>query len=159
MLYDPWLFNFTELKTWQTRAKEAHFELKPTQENLIDSIWSDRPKAQTKPAFMHDIKQAGLSFMQKRDGLTSLLKQKKADTLLIGNSESLNWLLNIRGFDLEFTPIANMYGLFYKNGTMDVFTDLGKITQQIKDVLAPEATFHDLTTCETFITEKIIKKM
>ena len=158
VLYDPWLFNFTELKTWQTRANEAHFELKPTPVNLVDSIWSDRPKAQTKPAFLHDIKQAGLSFIQKRDGLTSLLKQKKADALLIGNSESLNWLLNIRGFDLEFTPIANMYGLFYKNGTMDVFADLSKITQQIKDSLVSDVTFHDLTTCEAFVTNKIVKK-
>lgn len=158
VLYDPWLFNFTELKTWQTRANEAHFELKPTPVNLVDSIWSDRPKAQTKPAFLHDIKQAGLSFIQKRDGLTSLLKQKKADALLIGSSESLNWLLNIRGFDLEFTPIANMYGLFYKNGTMDVFADLSKITQQIKDSLVSDVTFHDLTTCEAFVTNKIVKK-
>lgn len=158
VLYDPWLFNFTELKTWQTRAKETHFELKPTPCNLVDSIWLDRPKTQTKPAFLHDIKQAGLSFLQKRDELTNLLKQKKADTLLIGNSESLNWLLNIRGFDLEFTPIANMYGLFYKNGTIDVFSDLTKIPQQIKDALSPDVTFHDLIMCEPFITNKITKK-
>ena len=158
VLYDPWLFNFNELKTWQTRAKETHFELKPTPFNLIDSIWLDRPKAQTKPAFLHDVKHAGLSFLQKRDELTNLLKQKNADALLIGNSESLNWLINIRGFDLEFTPITNMYGLFYKNGTADVFTDLSKIPQQIKDKLYPDITFHDVNTCETFITDKIVKK-
>ena len=158
VLYDPWFFNFTELKAWQTRAKETHFDLRPTPYNLVDSIWSDRPKMQEKAAFLHNIKQAGFSFLEKRVGLTNILKEKKADTLLIGSSESLNWLLNIRGFDLEFTPIANMYGLFYKNGTMDVFTDLTKIPQQIKDALSPDVTFHDLTMCEAFITDKIVKK-
>lgn len=158
VLYDPWLFNFTELKTWQMRAKETHFELKPTPFNLVDLIWHDRPKAQEKEAFLHDVKYAGHSFLEKREGLMALLKQKKADVLLIGNSESLNWLLNIRGFDLEFTPTANMYGLFYKNGTMNVFTDLSKIAQHIQDALSPDVRFHDIHTCEALITKEILKK-
>lgn len=158
VLYDPWLFNFTELKGWQTRAKETHFELKPTTFNLVDSIWDDRPKAQEKAAFLHDIKYAGRTFLEKREALIDILKQKKADSLLIGNSESLNWLLNVRGFDLEFTPTANMYGLFYKNGTMDIFTDLSKITQPIQDALSPDIHFHDMNTCETIVTKKVLKK-
>ena len=158
VLYDPWLFNYTELKTWQTRSKETHFDLRPTSSNLIDSIWTDRPTAQNKPAFVHEDSYAGSSFSQKRESLISVLKQNKADTLLIGNSESLNWLLNIRGYDLPYTPVSNMYGLFYKDGTIDVFCDLGKIPQQIIDAQAPEIKFHDSQTCEAFITDKIIKK-
>ncbi|MES2253159.1 MAG: aminopeptidase P family protein [Pseudomonadota bacterium] len=158
VLYDPWLFNYTDLKAWQTRAKEMHFDLRPTPVNLIDSIWFDRPQPQNKPAFLHETAQAGLTFLQKRDSLIHFLKQNKADALLIGNSESLNWLLNIRGFDLPYTPVSNMYGLFHKNGFIDIFCDLLKITTQLSDSFASNASFHDLSTCESFFKQKLNRK-
>jgi Xaa-Pro aminopeptidase len=158
VLYDPWLFNFTELKAWQTRAKEIHFDLKATSFNLIDSIWADRPKIQNKPAFLHKSTYAGRSYLEKRENLIYFLKQNKADAVLIGNSESLNWLLNIRGYDLPYTPVSNMYGLFHKNGSINIFCNLQKISQKIMDTFGQDVKFHDTSECESFITKKVTKK-
>ncbi|MDP3371873.1 MAG: aminopeptidase P family protein [Candidatus Paracaedibacteraceae bacterium] len=158
VLYDPWLFSYAELRAWQIRSQNTHFELKPTTSNPIDLIWPHQPSYSTEPGFIHPIIYAGSSFFEKSKKLAFFLAENKADALLIGNSESLNWLLNLRGYDLEFTPILNMYGLFYKDGTIDIFCDKRKVTPNMRETLEPHVTFNDVNDCQTFFQNLTRKK-
>ena len=70
--------------------------------NLIDCIWSERPTEQIKKFFILKKENCGESFEEK------LKKIRPVDNkvLIITSPESLCWLLNIRGFDLENTPVV-----------------------------------------------------
>ena len=52
------------------------------------------------------------------------------DTLIINSSESVCWLLNIRGFDLPFTPVVQSRMIISKSN-VKVFVDKDKIPEKV----------------------------
>ncbi len=155
VLFDPLLFSVSDYKNWQLRANQGGFTLMPTPVNLIDTVWADKPWVHNDSAFLHAIDYAGKTFLEKREGLIHFLQQHKADCLLIGNTESLNWLLNIRGYDLPYTPVSNMYGVFHKNGTIEVFCRLSNMSPEVRAAFGNEVYFHDISVCEAYLKAHI----
>jgi len=82
--------------------KHSNSKLIHDTKNLIDCIWLERPTEQIKKFFVLKKKNCGESFEEK------LKKIRPVDNkiLVITSPESLCWLLNIRGFDLENTPVV-----------------------------------------------------
>ncbi len=159
VLFDPLLFNISDYKKWQLRANQSGFTLMPAPVNLIDMVWVDKPWTHNDSAFLHAIAYAGKTFLEKREGIVHFLQQHKADSFLIGNTESLNWLLNMRGYDLPYTPVSNMYGMFHKNGTIDVFCRLSNMSPDVRSAFGCEVCFHDLSACEAFLKTKVRGKV
>jgi len=82
--------------------KKSKSKLIHDTKNLIDSIWLERPIEQIEKFFILKKKKCGETFEEK------LKKIKPVDNniLIITSPESLCWLLNIRGYDLENTPLV-----------------------------------------------------
>ena len=60
------------------------------------------------------------------------LKRKNADFQFISASENCAWLLNIRGFDSEFSPLPHCHILIDCNKNK-IFCDLKKISIKFKN--------------------------
>ncbi|HCR85571.1 MAG TPA: hypothetical protein DIV86_02720, partial [Alphaproteobacteria bacterium] len=99
--FDPSIFPIAVIKKYQEKLG-SNYELKPIDENLVDEIWQDKPKIKTSSAFVLDKKFSGQSSQKK---VKDIFKNISDDYILLTNSESINWLLNIRGDDLENTPV------------------------------------------------------
>lgn len=60
--------------------------------------------------------------------IINIVNQLKEDEcILVSDSASVNWILNIRGNSMNHCGILNCNAIFYKNGSHDIFTDPRKI--------------------------------
>lgn len=126
--YDPWLFTEAQLKKYE-RPTVA---LSP---NPIDSLWHDRPFPPLAPLHLHPLEYAGEESISKRTRIAAALK---ADHLLLTSCDSIAWLLNIRGNDVPHTPIVHSICVLHRDGTYDLFVDLGKVKDDVLHALQKE---------------------
>lgn len=148
--YDPWLHD----KGWVKRTKEKlaakGIKLTAVEKNPIDDIWSDRPSPSRDEAHVHRDRYSGEKSSFKRKRIAALLKEKKAAALVLTSLDSIAWLFNIRGSDVECTPLVLAFAILYKSGKADLFIDLGKITPEVSKHLGksvrifPKDEFSDM---------------
>jgi len=116
--------------------------LKPININLIDIIWSKKPKDLVKPFFSLSKKDAGQSSKEKIVKVKNVLLKNKVDYLLVTAPENVAWILNIRGYDSTFSPIPNARLLINNKGDIDLFSQSEKVTK-IKKNFSKKIQFHD----------------
>ena len=116
--------------------------LKPINRNLIDIIWSKKPKDLVKPFFSLSKKDAGQSSQEKIAKVKNVLLKNKVDYLLVTAPENVAWILNIRGYDSAFSPIPNARLLINSKGDIDLFSQSEKVTK-IKKNFSKKIEFHD----------------
>ncbi len=82
--------------------QQSNSKLIHDRKNLIDYIWLKRPIEETKKFFILEKEKCGETFEEK------LKKIRPFDNkiLVVTSPESICWLLNIRGYDLENTPLV-----------------------------------------------------
>ena len=114
--FDPKLYNENQL-SFLFNIKNV--VLKPISKNLIDSIWSSRPKDLAKPFFSLSNKEAGQNTQSKINKVRNFLIKNKAEYLFVTAPENVAWILNIRGYDSEFSPIPNARLLINKKGNIE----------------------------------------
>lgn len=145
--YDPWLHG----KRWVAAATKAlaekGAELVAVESNPIDAIWQDRPAPSAAPALVHEDRHAGQASEAKRAAVSEWLAGRKLDAAVIAALDSIAWLLNIRGADVERTPVTLSYVIAHADGTADLFIDEAKVTPELRAHLgnavriAPRAAF------------------
>ncbi len=131
--YDPWLFTPKQL------AAFTHGDLVPVT-NAVDAVWQNRPLPSEAPAKIHPLAFAGVSSAHKRKLIAKVVKEKKADYVLLTAPDSICWLLNIRGNDVEHTPLLLSYALMDVKGRVTLFCDPLKISLDVKRHLGREIT-------------------
>jgi len=108
-------------------------ELRQINQNLVDLVWSNKPKDLIKPFFSILPKNAGVKSEKKINQVKNLLKKNKVDYLLVSAPENVAWILNIRGQDSNYSPIPNARLIISKEGTVNLFTNPKKI-KNIKNI-------------------------
>ena len=127
--FDPKLFTTSKLKNI---VSNSSVNLKPININLIDKIWKNKIKVSNNKFYLLEKKYHGENYLNKINKVSKLLKSKNIHYLLITAVENISWLLNIRGSDALSSPLTNGKVLFSKNGKIIFFTNIKKITPQIK---------------------------
>lgn len=117
--HDPWLHNEAGL----AKLAEAGAELVPLDSNPIDAVWHDRPAPPEAPAVPHPVEFAGLDAAAKREAAAKALREAGEDAAVLADPHSVAWLLNIRGADLAYTPLALAQALLRADGTVTLFLD------------------------------------
>jgi len=115
---------------------------KPINKNLVDIIWSKKPKDLIKPFFSLSKKDSGQSSQEKIAKVISFLLKNKVDYLLVTAPENVAWILNIRGHDSAFSPIPNARLLINNKGDIDLFSHSEKVVK-IKKKFSKKIKFHD----------------
>lgn len=98
-------------------------------ENLVDTIWHDRPNPPATKAFALSPEFTGQSWQEKASRIAASLD---ADITVLTSPDSVNWLLNIRGNDIENTPFCLSYAALTKEGKLHWFVDNAKLTDSVK---------------------------
>ena len=110
-------------------AKKAKF-LSLTK-NPIDEIWKNRPDLLNNEIFILKDKYSGEKTSSKINRILEKL-DKNSDAILLNFAPSINWLLNIRSNDIEFTPLALCQALIFKNGKVDLFINENRLNEEVK---------------------------
>jgi len=103
--------------------------------DLFTTLWTDRPVMPESVVRDHSIKYAGKDRRQKLAEVREKMKKKSVDAHLLTSPEDIMWLLNIRGNDLEFNPVALSYFLLSERSAV-LFASIGKISEELLEEFA-----------------------
>lgn len=138
--FDPWLHG----KPWADATAKAlavkGAALEPVQGNPIDAIWADQPAPSPAPALVHDNAYSGKSSEAKRSEVAEWLAAKGLDAAVVSALDGVAWLLNMRGTDVERTPVALSFVLAHADGTAQLFIEPEKVTPQLRAHLGNAVT-------------------
>lgn len=99
-----------------------------------EAIWTDRPARPMNPAFVHDEALAGEDVESKISRVVDALDAADADGLLITALDEIAWLLNLRGSDVDYTPVVIAFAYVSEDERV-LFIDSEKVTSEVKDHL------------------------
>ena len=99
-----------------------------------DKIWTDRPARPSEPAFVHDVQYAGEEASDKIERLLNVLESNDATAMLVTALDDIAWLLNLRGNDVAFTPVAIAFAYISRNNK-ELFIDEDKVDDQVRQHL------------------------
>ena len=77
--------------------------------DLAGAVWKNRPELSAQPVWPLPVEYAGESSESKIKRVREFLAEKKADYFLLTSLEDIAWLLNMRGNDVESTPVILSY--------------------------------------------------
>jgi Xaa-Pro aminopeptidase len=132
--YDPWLISADML------TRFAKSTMVPVANNPVDEIWAARPAAPMAPALPHPEIYTGESSAGKRARLAAKLREAGQDAAILTDPASLAWLFNIRGTDVEFTPIALGYAILFADASASLFMAGAKLPAETRTHLGVDVT-------------------
>ncbi|MBY6218853.1 aminopeptidase P family protein [Qipengyuania aquimaris] len=141
--YDAWLHGIEWAEEAQKFFAKKGIELVPVDGNPIDAVWADRPQPSLAAAVPHDDKFAGRSSADKRAEIADWLKQEGYDATVITALDSVAWVLNMRGQDVDNTPVALSYVLAHADGTAELFIAPEKVTPELTKHLGNAVSIRD----------------
>ncbi len=151
--YDPWLMTPAQLEPYQLAVQKRGGQLRSCPKNLIDLVWQRQPAAPISPIVAHPIQFAGVVWQEKVAELSKKLIEAKVGALVLTNAASIAWLLNIRGADVEGTPLPLCFAIVFPDGSgltgcpnaaIQVFCDQRKLSRQLEAHLDQSVKFRPL---------------
>ena len=121
--FDPWLLSSKKYEILSEILKNTPLILKSMDNNLIDEIWKKRPIEKQKSIFKLPLKRTGEKSVSKISRLKKVIKNNNCDFYILFNPAGLSWLLNIRGRDLEYTPVSRSFCIVSSKGEVFIFSD------------------------------------
>jgi len=166
--YDPELFTYPAISNLK-------FNFQKVNGNLVDKIWQNQPLEPNSKVYLHDIKFAGVSHIEKINKCREILnvipakagiqkvtnkvldsrfrgndnKEDRNDAaLVILDSSSICWLLNLRASDVAYTPLM-FAKVIITPEKLYLFIDLGRISSEIINerpevTILPEEEFENI---------------
>jgi Xaa-Pro aminopeptidase len=125
--YDPRLHTKPEVERYRRVCARAGAELVALPSNPVDAIWTTRPPAPIAPVATLDDRYAGQSSAAKRARMARRLSKAGADVLVLTATDSIAWLLNLRGGDVPYNPLLLSFALLHADGGAELFLDLRKL--------------------------------
>jgi Xaa-Pro aminopeptidase len=146
--YDPWLHT----KGWVTAARAAlagkGAELVAVDTNPVDTIWPDRPAPSKARLVVQPDELTGKASAAKRADIADWLVKQGADTAVLSALDSIAWTFNVRGADVDRTPVALAYALVHADATADLFVAPDKLDDAVKLHLGNGVRLHDRSEFE-----------
>ncbi len=129
--YDPWVHTASGVEMLRVSAERAGAVLIACETNPIDAVWSDQPPPPLAKAVPHGLALAGESAESKRTRIAEDIKKSGADAAVVSLSDSICWLLNMRGGDTPHTPFVLSYAILNEDGSADLFMDARKSSPEL----------------------------
>lgn len=128
--FDGRVMSFAEGKKFSEIAEDKKGKLM-TDTDFPDLIWEDRPTLSKEKAFYLEEKYTGELTGSKLERIRNEMAKYGADGHLIGSLDDTNWILNIRGNDIRYSPMVLSY-LYIGKDSADVFIDGSKLNDEIR---------------------------
>lgn len=100
------------------------------EDDLVGAIWKERPAMSENPAFSLPLCYAGESTASKLERIRCKMKEQKADVLLLTGLDDIDWMLNIRGRDVEYFPLMLSYAVV-RMDTVELYVNPEKLDAEM----------------------------
>ena len=138
--YDPWLHTERQVTALEEACARAGGRAAAVAANPLDALWMDRPPAPLAAIDIVSDAEAGLGTLDKRTHIAATLRQAGEDAVLLNAPDSIAWLLNIRGGDVSYTPVALAFAILHADGAAELFVDPRKRTPAVESHLGAAVT-------------------
>ena len=105
--------------------------------DLIDEVWEDRPILSEEPVFELEQKYTGETVESKLARTRAAMKEAGATAHVLTTLDDICWTLNIRGNDVEYSPLVLTYAVI-RMDKVDLFVNEKKLSDEIKAHLAAD---------------------
>jgi len=147
--YDPALHTPGEIERLTKALAPIKATLKALATNPIDALWSDRPAAPVAEIVLHPLSFAGEAAAAKIARVQAALGKERLDALVVSDPHAVAWLFNIRGGDVQYTPLPLGYALVPASGRPTLFLTPAKVPDAVAGALAPITDLADPATLES----------
>ena len=141
--FDPWLHGKPWVDACNAALAARGAMMVPVDGNPIDAVWSDQPAPSLAPAMVHRNEFAGQSSEAKRSQVAEWLTTRGLDAAVVSALDGVAWLLNLRGEDVERTPVALSFVLAHADGTAELFIAGEKVTPELQAHLGNAVTIRE----------------
>jgi Xaa-Pro aminopeptidase len=145
---DPRLHTASMLEGLAAAMKAKGIALKLPARNLVDRVWRQRPAPPEGPVMPHALRYAGKPAEEKIAELQALLRAAGEDAVILTLSDSIAWLLNIRGSDVAHNPVVLAFLIVPSRGKPELFLDPDKLAPEARRHLAGLAKVSDVAALE-----------
>jgi Xaa-Pro aminopeptidase len=125
--YDANLHIRSEVARYREAAERAGGEIVALEANPVDAIWATRPPLPIAPVEVLDVAYAGEASEAKRVRMGEIVAKAGAELAVIPATDSIAWLLNIRGGDVPYNPLVLAFALLHADGAVELFLDPRKL--------------------------------
>ncbi len=115
---------------WQACIEKNQACLQAITINPIDTLWTNRPQTESMPILYLPACYHGQESLEKRLIIGENLAKDAYHAALLTRTDSIAWLLNIRGHDLPCTPVLNSIALIDDTGALTLFCAPEKVDAQ-----------------------------
>jgi len=136
--FDPWLTSVAQRDELQRALAGSGIELAPGAD-LVAPLWADRPAPPAAPVVAHPDELAGMSAAVKRERLAATLRAEGARAAVLTLTDSVAWLLNIRGGDIPRVPVPRAFAILHDDARVELFLDApGRVTPEARAGMGQE---------------------
>lgn len=146
--YDPWLHTRAWVEEVRAALAAKGATLVAVDANPLDAVWTDRPEPSPAPLRVQDDAVAGVSSAAKRAEIGDWLTAREADAVVLSALDSIAWALNVRGNDVDHTPVALSFAIVHADGATDLFVAPEKMTDAVRQHLGNAVRVHDRAAFE-----------
>lgn len=129
-------------RSLQLELSEIGLQLVLTPRDLVDSIWENQPELAKGPLAVHELKYSGESVASKLKTVRREMKSRRASAHVLNELDSIAWLFNLRGNDVEYNPVFVSYAIIREN-TAHLYVDLRKVTPEVRKHLGKHVQIHN----------------
>jgi Xaa-Pro aminopeptidase len=147
---DPHVLSHQSYDDLQNYLKDRGFRIKIVPNNLVDAVWENRPSPSKQNIQIYPQKYAGESVKKKLARVQEKMAERSTDLLVVSALDEIAWLFNIRGQDIDYSPVVIAYALILNKKAM-LFVDPDKLMNKIRgfhndpvDIYPYEKFFHKL---------------
>lgn len=124
-----------------TKLSQYTHDLRFLDPHPVDLLWVDRPERPASVIWEHPLEYAGESAASKLTRVGRAI-DPSANALFVHDPHDVAWLLNIRGGDLDYTPIPLCKALVHKNGDVKIFINGTDDSHRILTAISSGITVH-----------------
>ncbi|MBT0551843.1 aminopeptidase P family protein [Riemerella anatipestifer] len=114
----------------ENKLEQKHISL--VNQPLLEEIWTDRGLPSKNEVFVHPLKWAGQSVVDKITSIRQKMKEKEASVHIMSSLDDVAWTLNLRGSDVACNPVFLSYLVIGETEAV-LFVDLEKLNDEAKE--------------------------
>ncbi len=138
MGFDAWLHSTDQRRRFAAACTRAGAELVAVDGNPLDAVWQAQPPHPLAPIVPHPVRFAGSESAEKRRVVAAKVKEAGAAAVFLSAPDSIAWLLNLRGADVECAPLPHSFAVLKDDGQVQWFVDARKPVAELAEHLGNE---------------------
>jgi Xaa-Pro aminopeptidase len=128
---DPHLLSIGRARSLRAALSDSGVELTCLDGNLVDAIWNDRAALPCGRVRALPTRFTGEAVTQKLKRVAKAVTSVGADAHVVTMLDSIAWLFNIRGTDVDFNPVTLSYAIVTGEGAT-LFIDDAKLSAAVR---------------------------